>query len=308
MPCSPPVRRWRPRGPPRLGDLVRSAGDRSAHPGAPRLTNDYADTSLTMPTVWRREPYIHFDRDAGGRICSRAPAPRGGSRCRTAAKGTRGCSVSRERHISRTFLHMPATLGPGAMTGERNLLPFIPWLAQRGARSRPSRARTTWRRSASTRPTNCSRSKRSFSQRGTAVTLSIVIPAYNEERVHRHPARSDPGRRSESLRARQGDHRRRRRVERLDRGDCRRAARRSSWCGRPRTAARAAAVRAGIARATGDYLIIQDADLEYDPHDYVPMLRGAARSARRHRLRQPLPARRQGPRISPGPPTSADAA
>lgn len=32
------------------------------------------------------------------------------------------------------------------------------------------------------------------------------------------------------------------------------------------------AVRAGIESATGEYLIIQDADLEYDPHDYVAML------------------------------------
>jgi glycosyltransferase involved in cell wall biosynthesis len=33
------------------------------------------------------------------------------------------------------------------------------------------------------------------------------------------------------------------------------------------------AVRAGIDLATGDYLIIQDADLEYDPQDYIPMVR-----------------------------------
>jgi len=39
-----------------------------------------------------------------------------------------------------------------------------------------------------------------------------------------------------------------------------------------KNAGKGTAVRTGIARATGEFLIIQDADLEYEPQDYLPML------------------------------------
>jgi dolichol-phosphate mannosyltransferase len=103
-------------------------------------------------------------------------------------------------------------------------------------------------------------------------TLSIVIPAYNEERYI--------GELLEQVRA-------------VDLGalgvdkeiivvdDCS-ADRTSAIAGAapgvrlhrmPVNGGKGQAVRAGIELATGDYLIIQDADLEYDPQDYVPMMR-----------------------------------
>jgi dolichol-phosphate mannosyltransferase len=102
-------------------------------------------------------------------------------------------------------------------------------------------------------------------------TLSIVIPAYNEERFI--------GTLLEQIRAvdlsalgvakqvivvddHSGD-----RTSEIVRGFAEVRLERL-----PNNGGKGQAVRTGMALATGDYLIIQDADLEYDPQDYKPMM------------------------------------
>ena len=103
-------------------------------------------------------------------------------------------------------------------------------------------------------------------------TLSIVIPAYNEERFIGTLLRQIRDVDLSALALRK---------EIIVVDDCSRDRTSEIVSGFPEVrlhrmpvnGGKGKAVRQGIAMATGEYLIIQDADLEYSPSDYVPMLR-----------------------------------
>jgi bifunctional N-acetylglucosamine-1-phosphate-uridyltransferase/glucosamine-1-phosphate-acetyltransferase GlmU-like protein len=95
------------------------------------LSDEHAAVSLIFPTVRRACPYTHLERDASGRIVGVRHRREGDAMPDIGESEVGLFSLSREAYLER----LPAFAGQaeiGGATGERNFLPFIPWIAARG--------------------------------------------------------------------------------------------------------------------------------------------------------------------------------
>ena len=142
------------------------------------------------------------------------------------------------------------------------------------------------------------------------LTVSIVIPAYNEEafiatlleRVQQVPTESI-GYRQEIIVVDDGS--KDATAEKVAAFPAVRLIRQANQ-------GKGAAVQRGVKEATGDFVLVQDADLEYDPDDYMPLLaalQGDANAAvygsrikgviRDHGWHWPFPGKKPGQSIGP---------
>lgn len=83
-----------------------------------------------MPTVQQPSPYIHFERDADGRLTAVRQRREGDVMPETGTSDSGLFSLSREA-FEQWLPAFARAAQTGAKTGERNFLPFLPWLASR---------------------------------------------------------------------------------------------------------------------------------------------------------------------------------
>jgi hypothetical protein len=232
------------------------------------LSAIHADAPIVMPVAFRKNPYIHLERDVDSRIV-RVLHRREGDKMPDIGESDAGLfSFSRDAFLAR-LPEYAVSLDVGTGTGERNLLPFLPWISELSDVVVFPCIEEIEAVGINT-PEELNEIELQLAKRQRKV-LSIVIPAYNEERyigtlvdlvkaVDLMPLGLD----KEIIVV---DDCSRDRTAEIVRGHSGVTLLRME-----RNGGKGRAVRAGIAAATGDYLIIQDADLEYDPRDYIPMI------------------------------------
>jgi CTP:molybdopterin cytidylyltransferase MocA len=103
----------------------------AVHPATvARLARVEPASAMTLPLISRTHPYIHFDRDAAGRITAVRQRREGDAMPDQGDSDMGLFSLSAEAAASDLAL-FAASAVPDRGTGERNFLPFIPWLAER---------------------------------------------------------------------------------------------------------------------------------------------------------------------------------
>jgi NDP-sugar pyrophosphorylase family protein len=224
---------------------------------------------IVMPTVIRSTPYIHLQREGSGRIVKVLHRREGDSMPDVGESDAGLFSFSRDAFLT-GLSEYALSIETGSATKERNLLPFIPWMGARGeVRVFPC---VDEREAVGINTPDDLRAVEAYLRGRHTRVLSIVIPAYNEERFIgtllkqiKRVDLSPVGLEKEIIVVDDCSRDRTAAIVEQEPG--------VALVRLPRNRGKGCAVRAGIALATGDYLIIQDADLEYDPNDYLPMLR-----------------------------------
>jgi bifunctional UDP-N-acetylglucosamine pyrophosphorylase / glucosamine-1-phosphate N-acetyltransferase len=94
-----------------------------------RLAGTDAGAPLVMPTVTSTDPYIHLERDAGGRIV-RVLHRRESDRMPETGESDMGLFAMSAPVFTELLPRYAGEVEIGSVTRERNFLPFIPWLAR----------------------------------------------------------------------------------------------------------------------------------------------------------------------------------
>ena len=96
-----------------------------------RLSHEHAGAPAILPTSRQVSPYIHLDRDAEGRITGIRQRREGDDMPPVGESDMGLFSLSPEAYYD-LLPRFGGEAVQASATGERNFLPFLPWLAQRG--------------------------------------------------------------------------------------------------------------------------------------------------------------------------------